>query len=177
MALDAAINIKQGGKDFEGSSKKVGHPKNSSILHAVYHSLDTPVDLAAGAVTHRRQHGLLVVEMLIDPSAYQIYNACITKDQDGSQKLDVAIQFYRTNQDNIGLWGGGENAPFYKITLTEAFIAGVEFVMGDARATAGIAGAASAGRGEFLRVKFAYRAIEWMFMQGNKAAQDSWSAK
>ena len=91
MALDAYILI----KGFEGTSKKNGHPKGSSIVHAVNHELVTPMDLAHGAVTHRRQHGLMIVEMLIDASVYQIYNALIDKDKDGTKKLDVELGFFR----------------------------------------------------------------------------------
>jgi len=177
MALDACMLIKMNGKEFEGTSKKTGHLKGSSIVHSVSHALTTPIDLAAGSVTHRRQHGLFIVESLIDASFYQIYNACIDKDKDGSKKLEVTTQFYRPNQDNIGLWGAGEQAAYLKIVLTDAFVASVEFVMGDTRATGAIAGAAAAGRGEFLRTSFAYRQIEWTYMNGNKATQDAWDAK
>jgi len=167
----------KGSSDFEGTSKKTGHLKNSSIVHAVYHKLETPVDTAAGAVTHRRQHGLMVVEALIDSSVYQIYNAVIDKDRDGTKKLAVTLQFYRTNQDNIGLWGAGENAPYYKIQLTDAFVTTVEFVMGDTRSTSNVGGGAAAGRAEYLRLSFAYRQIEWTYMNGNKGTTDAWDAK
>ena len=173
MALDACISIK-GKAQFEGTSKKAGHLKSSSIVHAVYHEVATPMDLAHGAVTHRRQHGLMTVEMLIDASVYQIYQACIDKDKDGTEKLVVIIQYFRPNQENIGLWGGGENKPYLQHTLTDAFVASVEFVMGDTRASGGAEGAAAAGRQEYIKVKFAYRQIEWMYMNGNKAAQDKW---
>jgi type VI secretion system Hcp family effector len=174
--LDACILIKQGGKEFEGSSKKTGHLKNSSIVHAVYHSITTPVD--HGAVTGRRQHGVMQVDMLIDPSIYQLYNAIIDKDKSGAKKLEVTLQFYRTNQDNIGLWGGGENAPYYKIVLSEAVITSIEFIMNDLTPAPGTPpGAAAAQRtGELVRVKFAYDKIEWTFMQGNKNTLDSWNA-
>jgi len=169
MAFDAAITV----KEIAGDSKKVGHPPKSSIVHSVYHSLDTPVDAAHGSVTHRRQHGLMIVELLIDSSSYAYYDAVKTKDTDGSKKLDVMLNFFRTNQDNIGLWGAGEAKPYFTIHLTDAFVATVEFVMDDTRASGG-EGHAAGGRGEYLRVKFAYRQIEWTWMNGNKSAQDAW---
>jgi len=169
MALDAAITV----KEIPGDSKKAGHPKGSSIVHAVYHSLDTPVDEAHGSVTHRRQHGLMTVEILIDSSSYGYYDFVKTKDTDGSKKLDVTLSFYRTNQDNIGLWGAGETKPYFTIHMTEAFVATVEFVQDDTRASGG-AGHAAGGRGEYLRVKFAYRQIEWTWMNGNKTTLDAW---
>ena len=171
MALDACIAITPG---FEGSSKKAGHLKGSSIVHAVVHSVETPVDLAHGSVTHRRQHSLLTVEMVLDPSVYQIYQAVIDKDKDGSKKLAVALAFYRPNQDNVGLWGAGETAPYFTIELADAFIASVEFIMGDVRASGAEAGAAAGGRGEYLRVKIAYRQITWTFKNGNKTSIDAW---
>lgn len=177
MALDAYILINQAGKAFEGTANKTGFPKGSSIVHAAYHSLETPVDIAHGAVTHRRQHGLLVVEMLIDASVYQIFNAIIDKDKDGSKKVGAEIGFFRPDQANIGLKGFGETKPYYKIIMTDGFIASCEFVMGDTRSTGGPAGAAAAGRQEYLKVKFAYRQIEWMYCDGNKSAQDAWDAK
>ncbi len=173
MALDACILIKMGGKEFEGSSRKTGHLKSSSICTAVSHIITTPLDTTHGAMTGRRQHGLLAAEVLLDPSIYQMYNALIAKDKDGSQRLEVTIQFYRANQDNIGLWGAGENAPFYKITLSDAIIVEIEFGMSNTR---GQAGPGQVMRGEYAVVKFVYRQIEWMFMQGNKAAMDAWDA-
>jgi len=170
MALDACIAI----KGFEGSSKKLGHLKGSSIVHAVVHSVETPIDLAHGSVTHRRQHSLLTVEMVLDPSCYQIYQNVIDKDRDGSKKLDVTLQFYRPNQENIGLWGKGETDAYFTIELADAFIASVEFIMGDTRASGAEAGAAAGGRGEFLRVKFAYRQVTWTFKNGNKSSIDAW---
>jgi len=177
MALDACMLIKMNGKEFEGTSKKTGHLKSSTIVHAVSHDIITPVDIAQGSVTHRRQHGLMTVSHNIDAAVYQIYNAVIDKDRDGSKKLEVTLQFYRPNQDNVGIWGAGENAPFYKIVMTDAFVTSVGFRMEDVRATGALAGSAAAGRGEYLITAFAYRQIEWTYMNGNKATQDSWDAK
>src|SRR5262249_34377447 len=81
-AFDACILIKQAGKEFEGTSKKIGHLKNSSVVYAVSHQIQTPFDPGSGSVTHRRQHGLFQVEMAIDASVYQLYNAIIDKDKD-----------------------------------------------------------------------------------------------
>ena len=177
MALDPCMLIKMNGKEFEGTSKQTGHLKSSTMVHAVQHKIDTPVDIAAGSVTHRRQHGLFLVSHTIDASVYQIYNAVIDKDRDGSKKLEVTLQFYRPNQDNIGSWGAGQNAPFYKIVLTDAFVVSVEFMTDDTRLMGALTGAAAAGRGEYLRTSFAYRQIEWTYMNGNKATQDAWDAK
>jgi len=177
MALDACMLVKLNGKEMEGTSKKTGHLKSSTIVHAVSHDIITPVDIAAGAVTHRRQHGLMVVSHDIDASVYQLYNAVIDKDRDGSKKLEVTLQFYRANQDNIGKWGAGENAAFYKIVCTDAFVTSIGFRMEDTRATGAVQGAAAAGRGEYLITSFAYRQIEWTYMNGNKATQDAWDAK
>jgi len=169
--------VKGSGKEFEGTSKKTGHLKSSTIVHYVSHDIITPVDVAAGAVTHRRQHGLFTVGHDIDASVYQLYNAVIDKDRDGTKKLEVTLQFYRANQDNIGKWGAGENAPFFKIVLTDAFVTSVGFRMDDTRMTGAIAGSAAAGRGEYLVTAFAYRMIEWTYMNGNKATNDAWDNK
>jgi type VI secretion system Hcp family effector len=170
-ALEAYILV----KGFEGTSAKMGHPKGSTIVHAVSHIVSTPMDVTRGAVTGKRRHQPITVEIPIDASASQYMNALIDKDKDGGKKLDVTLGFFRPNQANIGLAGAGENSPYYKIHLVDAIVTSVEFVMDDTRATGATAGAAS--KGEYLRVTFAYRQIEWTYTNGNKQTQDAWDAK
>ena len=65
---------------------------------------------------------------------------------------------------------------YFTIQMKDAFVASVEYIMGDTRESGGERGAAAGGRQEFMRVKFAYREIHWVYANGNKEAMDKWDA-
>jgi type VI secretion system Hcp family effector len=173
MALEAYILT----AGFEGTTKKFGHPAKASIVHSVYHELTTPIDNVHGAVTGRRAHGLLHVELVVDASIHQYYTACIDKDKGGAKKLDVEVGFYRTDQANVGLKGFGEEKTYYKINLKDAFVASITFTMGDRMGgTTANPGSVGTVRSEYIKVSFAYREIHWLYCDGNKEAMDKWDA-
>jgi type VI secretion system Hcp family effector len=168
MALEAYILV----DGFEGTSKKTGHPAKSSILHKVEYDLVTPTDEVHHTITGNRQHSSVAVELLIDASSYQYWQACIDKDkQDKGKRLKVKLGFFRTNQDNIGLWGAGETKEYYTIELADALVKSVSFRQGDKTQEGG------GTRSEYLRVEFVFRQITWTYMNGNKASTDAWDAK
>jgi len=167
MALEAYILV----KGYEGTSKKAGHPKGSSIVHSVAHTVDTPIDAIHGALTGRRNHRPIKVSLLIDASVYQYYQSMIDKDKTGTTKLDVELGFFRSDQTNIGLPGKGENGVYYKINLKDAIVVGIDYYMGDTRNN--IPGQPPM-RQEYLEVTFIYREIHWTYADGNKETMDAW---
>jgi type VI secretion system Hcp family effector len=170
MALEAYILV----KGFEGTSKKAGHAKGSSIVHTVTHSVQTAVDTSHGVMTGRRNHTPIKVGLLIDASVYQYHQAIIDKDKDGSKRLEVELGFFRSDQTHVGLPGKGENAPYYKIQLKDAVVVGVDYYMGDTRGGTPAQPGQTPLRQEYIEVTFIYREIHWIYTDGNKETMDAW---
>ena len=96
MAIEGYIMCKGGAAgDYEGTSKKAGHPKGSSILHSFNQTVETPFDAGHGTTSARRLYKQIVCEIVPDAFIYQYYKDLILKDKDGAKKTQVEFGFFR----------------------------------------------------------------------------------
>jgi len=157
----------------DGSNLKAGMPKKSILMSSFNLDVDTPFDKGHAAVTQARVWSPCTAKLIVDAATYALYNALITKDKAGSKPLTVEFGFYRAPQTTQGIYGKGESEPYYKITLRDAYIINLHFVMEDVRVQS--TGTGGGMLSEFLEVGIIFREIEGVYTDGNKSFNDKWN--
>jgi type VI secretion system Hcp family effector len=162
-------------KGMTGSNKRGGHPANSTLISAFSIDVKTPFDEGHHAITQSRVWGVARARAIIDAATFAYYQALIDKDHtDKSKPLEVQFGFFRANQAESGIFGKGENGPYYTIDLKDARVIDVCFRMEDVRdSSKGGGGMLS----EYLEVAFIFREITGTYTDGNKTFNDKWDAK
>lgn len=159
MASRAYLKL-QGQKQgsIKGSVTQKGRTGSISVL-AVRHEVSSPRDATTGLPTGKRVHKPLVITKEVDQSTPLLYNALVTNELFSAWELE----FLRPS-------ASGVEELYYRIKLTRASIASIDFVQPDAR------------NPEFTKytdyemVAFTYQAIEWTWTKGGITAADDWQA-
>ena len=129
------------------------------------HCIKSPRDSASGQATGKRQHLPLRVRSYYDQSLPMWYNALVNNE---SMK-EVVISYFSPNK--LGTAGGtGVETLTYEVTLTNAFIAQMEFEMLNNKNP-------ELTRYENMFVaEMVYQKIDGVWKLGNKVWNDDWLA-
>ncbi len=130
-------------------------PDKSIVALGYQHELTVPRDAATGAATGRRMHKPLTFVKAIDRATPQILSALTT-----NEKLSITLKMSKPGA------GGGKEAEYFTITLTDAYVSSVRNWKPNTRDL-------SADRaGDLEEVTIYYRMITWSHADGTSATDD-----
>ena len=142
---------------FEGPVTTKGYEKSVEVDVAA-HAIVSPRDAASGLPTGKRQHKPFVITKSVDKTTPMFYKALINNETLNSCTIKFVQPSDHGTLDN-----------YYTVKLTNASLAGLDFMKGDARAGAG-------RLGEYEEISFTYQKIQWTITDGGITAQDDWEA-
>lgn len=163
MALNAYLKLtgaKQG--DISGSVTQKGREGKIMVI-AVRHEILSPRDTASGLPTGKRQHTPLIITKELDKSTPGILNALVNNENITALEL----QFF-TPHIQLGSGAAGMEVNHYTIRLTNASIVDVKSIMLNNK------NPELAKYTEYEEVSFVYQKIQWVWLNGNIVAEDSW---
>jgi type VI secretion system secreted protein Hcp len=157
MALNAYLKLKgQKQGEIKGSVTQKGREGSIEVI-AVSHEIVSPRDPASGQATGKRMHKPLVITKELDKSSPLLYAALASNET----MKEWTLTFYRPDK-------GGKEVASYTITLTNAMIAGIQFVMPNNKH------ADLMKLMEYEEVEFVYEKIQWTWLDGGITAVDDW---
>lgn len=149
-AFNAYLRLKgQKAGDIRGSVTQKGREGGIKVL-AVAHEISAPREGTTGPAVGKRMHKPFVVTVEVDRATPQLLSAIASGERFSGFALEVA--------------GPGGGTSLYRVSLTNAALAGFEFVTPADSNTAA------------LRLTFTYARIEWTWIEGGITAQDDWEA-
>lgn len=158
---NAYLFLKGARGDIKGDSKLRGR-EDGIVVIAATHELNSPRDAASGLATGRRQHKPLTITKELDKSTPLLRQALVTNETLPSATLD----FYRpTPRGGIAM-----EEKYLTIKLTNASIATIRQVMLNNK------NSELTRYAQYEEVSFTYQKIEWIWVDGNVTASDSWEA-
>ena len=124
-------------------------------------AISSPRDEASGLPTGKRVHHPVQVTRELGAASPQIWNALATNE---------TLTSVRFGCYGVPRVGGGHEAEFFSMTLTNAQLASVDLVLPNTRLTV------STRLPIVQRASFTYQKIEWTWLDGGVSAQDDWGA-
>jgi type VI secretion system secreted protein Hcp len=164
MALNAYLKLtgqKQG--DVKGSVTQKGREGKIMVI-AVNHEIVSPRDAASGLPTGKRQHKPFVITKELDSSTPLLFNALVNNENIISWEL----QFF-TPHIQAGSGAGGMEVNHYTVRLTNANISDIKSIMLNNKNPDMMKFI------EYEEVAFTYQKIDWIWVNGNIVASDSWT--
>lgn len=165
MALMAYMKVrgqKQGW--IKGSVTQKGREDSIAVI-AYHHNVVSARDPQSGLPTGQRMHKPYTVVKTTDKATAPLYTALCTNEN----LPEVTIDFWKP-QIKAGT-GVGSEVQFYTVKLTNAGIASVTAMMPN------IEDPAQQKFDMQEEVAFTYQKIEWIWHDGNLAAEDDWEAR
>ena len=157
MALNAHLTIvaeRQG--PIVGSVTQKGR-EGTMLVIAASHEIVGPRDPASGRPTGKRMHKPFIVTKELDRATPLLYSVLVNNENIASWEL----QFY--TPDRMGF-----ERPHYKVRLTNANIAAIQFRMPNTKHKN------SAKMAEREEISFTYQKISWTWLDGGLSADDDW---
>ena len=99
---------------FKGDSPQKNHT-DQIVVSGYLFQLDSPRDIATGQASGKRQYKPIVVTHELDAASPQFISACSQNEV----LTKVVIDFFKTDRT-------GKQINFYRVTLTNAFVASVK---------------------------------------------------
>jgi type VI secretion system secreted protein Hcp len=163
MAYEFYVTIegkKQGA--FKGESVRAAHSAKIAGL-SYQHAIKSPRDVASGQASGKRQHGPISITKEWGAATPQIFQALCTNEV----LTKVLFEFFHTTPD-------GAEEVYYKVTLTNATVSGVEYVTGVGESAGSSKTTSDYDTHELEKVSFSYQRIEVESLTGKTAAMDDW---
>jgi type VI secretion system secreted protein Hcp len=163
MAYEFYVTIegkKQGA--FKGESVRKAHEAKIAGL-SYQHSIKSPRDIASGQASGKRQHGPITITKEWGASTPQLFQALTTNEV----LTKVLFEFFHTTPD-------GAEEVYYKVTLTNATVATVEYLTGVGESAGTAKTQSDYDTHELEKVSFTYQRIEVESVSGKTAAMDDW---
>lgn len=133
-----------------------GH-EDEILVQEVNHTVTVPTDPQSGQPAGQRTHKPFIFTCALNKSVPLMYNALAS----GEMLPTVKMKWYRTSSE-------GKQEHFFTTSLTDAIIVDMELVMPHAQ---------DATKSEFtqlLKVKMAYRKIDWEHTSAGTSGADDW---
>ena len=163
MALNAYLQLKgQKQGAIKGSVIQRGQEGKIMVI-AVSHEIISPRDPQSGLPTGKRMHKPFIITKELDMSSPLLYNALVNNENITEWKL----QFWAPQTKTGGM---GQEIQNYTITLTNANIMDIKFVMPNNKHPE------LSKFTEYEEVSFTYQKIAWTWNQGGISAIDDWEA-
>ena len=163
MALNAYLQLKgQKQGAIKGSVIQRGQEGKIMVI-AVSHEIISPRDPQSGLPTGKRMHKPFIITKELDMSSPLLYNVLVNNENITEWKL----QFWAPQTKTGGM---GQEIQNYTITLTNANIMDIKFVMPNNKHPE------LSKFTEYEEVAFTYQKIAWTWNQGGISAIDDWEA-
>lgn len=151
---DAYMRIKGKSIEIKGDVTQKGR-EGTIVVHAIDHTIVTPVDTSTGMATGKRQHKPFVITKEIDRSSPALHQA-LTQNE---TLTDVSIQFFQVVN--------GVERNHYTVALKNARIVGLRHVMPDNNK------ADLARLPAYEELTLVYESITWTWNDGGLTASDT----
>lgn len=162
MALNSYLTLKgQKQGNIKGSVTQKGREGQIMVI-AVSHEIVSPQDSASGLPTGKRQHKPLVITKELDKSSPLLYKALVSNET----LTSFVLNFYRPAHQ--ASTGGGAEEHYFRIELTNAAIAAIDFRMLNNKNPELLRYA------EYEEIAFTYQKITWTYLDGGVTASDDW---
>jgi type VI secretion system secreted protein Hcp len=159
MALNAYLTLKgQKTGPIPGSVTQKGREGQIMVI-AVSHEVISPRDAASGLPTGKRMHKPFIVTKELDKSTPLLYSVLSHNEN----ITEFSVDFFRPDKTGV-------ETKAYTVKLTNANIASIDFRMANNKHPDLMKFA------EYEEVAFTYQKIEWLWLDGNIAADDDWES-
>lgn len=162
MALNAYLKLtgaKQG--DITGSVTQKGREGKIMVI-AVNHEVLSLRDQVSGQAVGKRQHKPFVITKELDKSTPLLFKALVT----GEIITNWELQFFTPH---LQQGSAGMEVNHYTVKLTNASITDIKSVMLNNK------NPDLTKYTEYEEVSFVYQKIQWIWVNGNIVAEDSWN--
>jgi len=160
MALNAFLTLQgrvQG--SIKGGVTQRGREGTIAVIEASHEIMAPVANTGGGGAVGKRVHKPFVIKKELDKSSPLLYQAMVRMEDLNTWELKC-----------YAITGTGIEIQNYTVKLTDAFITGIRFVLPNTK------DAHSSSLNPYEEIEFTYRAIEWIWTDGNVTASDQWQA-
>jgi type VI secretion system secreted protein Hcp len=142
------------------STVKVQGRENSAEIYEFHHEVSIPADNRSGVLTGTRKHGAFKVVKQFCSATPVLNKACAS----GQTLQQVKLSWYRIDAT-------GKEQEYFRQTLSNAKVVAVKPTVSDVKDPN------KEQYGHLEEVHFRYEKIQWLYLDGNIAAEDSWTER
>lgn len=142
------------------SSVTVQGRENSAEVYEFHHEVSIPTDSHSGNLTGTRKHGAFKVVKQFCSATPVLNKACSS----GQTLQQVKVSWYRINAT-------GQEQEYFRQTLSNAKVVAVKPRVAD------VNDPKQEQYGHLEEVHFRYEKIQWLYLDGNIAAEDAWTER